>query len=94
MPAGRRLEGEPLVCAVAGILFMRHVLRPGCAVDVGHEGEVEVRRPQATAAEVDSVVKQLHRRGLDVAGRQRQPGYALREWLEPAIMWVSRAPRS
>ena len=87
------LEGEQLVCIIAGILLVHHSLSPGEPVIL----QSELRRlgVEATTEQIHNATRGLPRRGLALFSKERQAGYTLREWITPgqAMMRAARQER-
>lgn len=74
----RVLEGDELMYAVAGVLFLGRALRPGERLYV--QEELAQLGVWALTCDVFHQVERLRRRGLEIEAVEREPGYALVSW--------------
>lgn len=82
------LEGEELVCAVAGVLLTHYARDPGHAVYL--QEELRKMGVEATSDKIYDARRLLNRRGFDIVAMQGRPGYVLRAWLTPTLTWAAR----
>lgn len=84
------LEGDELMCVVAGILLVHRALRPGKPVNL--QRELRKLRIDATTEQIHGACRKLPRRGLDIVAKPRRTGYHLREWFfpKPAVLWMAQ----
>jgi hypothetical protein len=82
------LEGEELMCVVAGLLFVHRGMRPGRPVVL--QRELLKLGIETTTEQIHKAKEKLERRGLDIAAVPRKPGYILRDWLAPSLIWAAR----
>jgi hypothetical protein len=87
---GLFLEGDDLMCVVAGILLVHRALRPGKPVHL--QRELRKLKIEATTEQIHVACRKLPRRGLNVVARSRQTGYRLRDWFLPksTVIWAQR----
>lgn len=82
------LEGDELAFVIAGILFIHRGMRPGRVVVLQRElCKIGI---EATTEQIHKAKEKLERRGLDIHATPRRPGYVLRDWLTPALVWAAR----